>query len=449
MDHQTFVDCVDYPCCVISVRKTAEGGCGEIRIVVANAPYKQVMGPAYYDNMVYSELVPQDNKFEDYCFRAAILKQKMHAYVETKALNCWTDQTLIPLASDLEDVGYCQFIFEFTQKADADRMASVSVNTAETVIKACIKLMDASDFQTSVGEVLNIILEASAAQAARILLVDHEKRLVTNFCERAVNDAWGNPDVLTYDLVQTWESMIGVSNAVIVQNEQDMAALGEQNQTWERSMRDNHITSLVLIPLRRGKQVVGYMYVINYDVEKTVEVKELVELMSFFLGSEIYNHILLQKLEELSQVDVLTGAFNRRAMINRIREISAGRHPYGVISIDLNGLKTVNDKEGHEAGDRLLIQAGELFKKVFYQDDVFRTGGDEFVIICSEIDQETFNRKVQRLNKDVEKNGVACAVGCYWSDSGMDMKTSFRYADEMMYADKKAFYDRNPDLKRR
>ena len=214
-------------------------------------------------------------------------------------------------------------------------------------------------------------------------------------------------------------------------------------------MRDNHITSLVLIPLRRGKQVVGYMYVINYDVEKTVEVKELVELMSFFLGSEIYNHILLQKLEELSQVDVLTGAFNRRAMINRIREISAGRHPYGVISIDLNGLKTVNDKEGHEAGDRLLIQAGELFKKVFYQDDVFRTGGDEFVIICSEIDQETFNRKVQRLNKDVKKNGVACAVGCYWSDSGMDMKTSFRYADEMMYADKKAFYDRNPDLKRR
>ena len=189
MDHQTFVDCVDYPCCVISVRKTAEGGCGEIRIVVANAPYKQVMGPAYYDNMVYSELVPQDNKFEDYCFRAAILKQKMHAYVETKALNCWTDQTLIPLASDLEDVGYCQFIFEFTQKADADRMASVSVNTAETVIKACIKLMGASDFQTSVGEVLNIILEASAAQAARILLVDHEKRLVTNFCERAVNDA--------------------------------------------------------------------------------------------------------------------------------------------------------------------------------------------------------------------------------------------------------------------
>ena len=60
MDHQTFVDCVDYPCCVISVRKTAEGGCGEIRIVVANAPYKQVMGPAYYDNMVYCCILTLD-----------------------------------------------------------------------------------------------------------------------------------------------------------------------------------------------------------------------------------------------------------------------------------------------------------------------------------------------------------------------------------------------------
>ena len=449
MDHQTLVDCVDYPCCVLSVRKTAEGGCGEIRIVVANAPYKKIMGPAYYDNMIYSELVPQDNKFEDYCFRAAILKQKMHAYVETKALNCWTDQTLIPLTSDLEGVGYCQFIFEFTQNADADRMASVSVNAAETVIKACIKLMGASDFQTSVGEVLNIILEASAAHAVRILLVDHKKRLVTNFCGRTVNDDWANPDVLSYDLVQTWESVIGVSNAVIVQNEQDMIALGERNQAWAQSMRDNHIHSLVLIPLRRGKLVVGYMYVVNYDVEKTVEVKELVELMSFFLGSEIYNHILLQKLEELSRVDVLTGAYNRRAMINRMREISTSKCPYGVISIDLNGLKTVNDNEGHEAGDRLLIQAGELFRKVFYQDDVFRTGGDEFFIVCKNIDQDTFYKKVERLNKNAEKNGVACAVGCYWSDSGTDMKTSFRYADEMMYADKKAFYERNPDLRRR
>ena len=127
MDFQKFVDSVAMPCCVISVEKTGESSWGEIRIVSANHAYKNVMGPAYYDNMLYSELVPQDNKFEDFCYRAAILQQRMHAYVETKALNCWTDQTLIPLSSNQGNIGYCQFIFEFTQGAEAEKIGRAHV----------------------------------------------------------------------------------------------------------------------------------------------------------------------------------------------------------------------------------------------------------------------------------------------------------------------------------
>ena len=64
MDFQSFVDNIDMPCCVLSVEKRPDGKCGVIRICVSNKPYKDVMGPSYYDNMPYYELVPQDNKFE-------------------------------------------------------------------------------------------------------------------------------------------------------------------------------------------------------------------------------------------------------------------------------------------------------------------------------------------------------------------------------------------------
>ena len=177
----------------------------------------------------------------------------------------------------------------------------------------------------------------------------------------------------------------------------------------------------------------------------------MVELMSFVLGSEIYTHMLLQKLEELSQIDTLTGTLNRRAMQNRMKELEMrGNKPFGVVNIDLNGLKVVNDREGHEAGDKLLVQAGELLRKVFYQEDIFRTGGDEFVIITSGIDQETFYRKVKRLRNDVEKNSrVSFAVGEFWSEGGQDIKDVFRFADERMYADKKSFYENHPDLRRK
>ena len=98
---------------------------------------------------------------------------------------------------------------------------------------------------------------------------------------------------------------------------------------------------------------------------------------------------------------------------------------------------------GHEAGDKLIVQAGELLRKVFYQEDIFRTGGDEFVIITSGIDQETFYRKVKRLRNDVEKNSrVSFAVGEFWSEGDQNTKDVFRYADERMYADKQKRHQR-------
>ena len=456
MDYQAFVNHVKMPCCVLSVAKNAGGSRGEIRILCANQPYRDTMGPAYYDNMPYYELVPQDNKFEEFCFRAAILKEKMHAYVETKALNCWTDQTMIPLDSDNENMGYCQFIFEFTKAAEVERMADVSVGTAEAVVKATLKLMNKEHFTTGVENVLEDIMAASEAKACRIMLVDHERQEASLLCEKLIPEAWPDrnegEDVITYDLAKTWEALIGVSNAVIIKDEHDMTAIEQQNPFWAGTMRTHGVTSLVLIPLRGADEVIGYLYVVNFNVSLVVEVKELLELLAFLLGSELYTHLLVRKLEIISSIDELTGLNNRRAMVERLREIDRRkkRLPFGVINIDLNGLKTVNDGEGHEAGDRLLIQAAELLRKVFYHEELYRTGGDEFVVIPVGIEKEVFEKKVRRLRCDVAKNSsVSFAIGAYWSDGGTDVTHAMKQADEFMYEDKRAFYEANPEKRRK
>ena len=67
MDFQSIVDSCDMAAAVLSVEKTNDGHYGEIRIVRANAKYKQIMGDAYYDNMIYSELIPKEPNFEDFC----------------------------------------------------------------------------------------------------------------------------------------------------------------------------------------------------------------------------------------------------------------------------------------------------------------------------------------------------------------------------------------------
>lgn len=452
MNYQDFVNTVGMPCCVLSVRKLPEGGWGEIRIVVANQAYRDTMGPAYYDNMIYSELVPQDNKFEDYCYRAAVLRQRMHAYVETRALGGWTDQTLIPLSSDSEEVGYCQYIFEFTKGADPDRMAVVPAETAEAVIKACIRLIGTDDLRTGVGDVLKVIMDYSDAAASRIVLIDHGEKRAVNFCERSKSMEWSHfeEDFLSYELVASWENIIGVSNELILKDERDFTSIRDRNPLWAQSMMENGVHSLVLIPLRRKNKIIGYLYVINYDLSKEVQLKDLTELMSFFLGSEIHNSLLLRSLKTASLIDSLTGCCNRRAMKERMKYL--GDHlpglRYGIINIDLNGLKKVNDIDGHEAGDSLLIQAAELLGKVFYHDDIFRTGGDEFIVIATDIDEEAFDRKLVKIKEISMKNGISIAVGSYWCDGSVHFRQAFRLADERMYFDKKSYYERNPDLRR-
>jgi diguanylate cyclase (GGDEF)-like protein len=208
-------------------------------------------------------------------------------------------------------------------------------------------------------------------------------------------------------------------------------------------MRSYKVESLVLVPLRRGTTIVGYLYVINFDTGKVVEVKSLLELMSFILGSEIANHVLMNKLEYMSTTDALTGISNRHAMMQRISEIDdAAEHvPFGVLSIDLNGLKTVNDQQGHEAGDRMLIAATKVLRGIFRRNDLYRIGGDEFLVISTDISEDTFYGKLDMLHYTLStQDEVSFSIGSFWTDGSESAHHAVNIADERMYADKRAFY---------
>ena len=438
------VDDIAMPCCIISVEET-ENGYGEIRIVTANQKYRDTMGPAYHDGMLYYELVPQDNKFEDFCYQSAVKGRRMHAYVETVALDCWTDQTLIPLTYKNGNLHYCEFLFEFTKIPEAQRRASISVEASEAVISACIRLMQKEDFYECMNDVTEEIMNTSGAKSCRIMAVDNDKKEATILCEKSVPNYWPEhsieDDVITYDLIKDWGSAIGVSNELIIKNEADMNELALTHPAWVNSMRNNGVNSLILDPLKREGTIIGYLYVVNYDLEKTVVVKEMIELLSFFLGIWITNHQLLAKLQEMSTIDALTGLNNRYALAARIKALV--NRPFAVINLDVNGLKEVNDTDGHDAGDKLLTDASDLLKSVFDLKDIYRTGGDEFVVIIDDIDEITLNNKLLEFyDKQIEDGHVSFAVGFHYSMGDEDVETVLRMADKHMYEDKELYYKR-------
>ena len=147
--------------------------------------------------------------------------------------------------------------------------------------------------------------------------------------------------------------------------------------------------------------------------------------------------------------DVATGLYNRNKF-NEVCEALSGRDcgRLGIAYFDLNGLKKTNDLMGHQAGDRLLSRTAAHLLRAFGKR-VYRTGGDEFIVIDRDSDEETFNAHVRSALKDMEKDDISIAAGTSWRSSHGDLDAQINEADKNMYAEKRRFYERSGNDRRR
>ncbi|MCR5724754.1 MAG: GGDEF domain-containing protein [Treponema sp.] len=459
MDFQQLVDGMGMASAVISVEEKTPGTYGDIRIVRANYLYRQIMGEGYHDNMIYSELIPREPNFEDFCYRCAVLKQHLHAYVDTKSLGVWTDGTYIPLSASLDDgnIHYFLFYFEFTTGPESERLSDISIDSATFVIQTCVKLRGSNDFCACMSEVNQDIQEKTDSFCSCIVLLDVERKLSSILCIKFKDDVASVDDFkndLTPEVIASWQDTVGIHDNFILKDEADMQNLEAVNPLWASSLRNASVKSLILAPLSQGKKLFGYLFVTNFDTQRLVEIKEVIELTSFFVSSEIAKNDLMEKLEYMSNVDILTGLKNRNAMNYRVDLFVSGERtveaPFGVCFADLNGLKQANDTGGHAVGDKLLQNAAVLITSVFDKEEVYRAGGDEFVIIAPGCPKAVFEEKVEKLTAlSCFGSAVCFALGSFWDETGCDLRKAMHLADEAMYLQKKLFYRQHPELKKR
>lgn len=144
-------------------------------------------------------------------------------------------------------------------------------------------------------------------------------------------------------------------------------------------------------------------------------------------------------LHRMSYEDALTGLFNRNRFneILQADRISVG--PYlGVACFDLNGLKKVNDQQGHSAGDTFICRAADQLRRVF-PGRIYRIGGDEFVVI-DDIPEAEFLMGVRSVQMGMAKHDISCSVGVCWRQEGRSVREQFDEADRQMYQAKRLFY---------
>ena len=159
----------------------------------------------------------------------------------------------------------------------------------------------------------------------------------------------------------------------------------------------------------------------------------------------------LRFLRDISLTDDLTGCYNRRHGMYTLREWFARSKRYGtpfsMIYFDLNGLKTINDKYGHQAGDLLLRSVVNSCKKLLRESDIlFRMGGDEFMVLCPDTDKRGAFICAERMQESVKgvtivDQTVTFAYGiAHSSEDYKDMDEMMHSADSSMYECKKKMY---------
>lgn len=459
MDLQEIVDSYDMAAIVMSVEDKGNDLYGDIRIVRANAAYRKIQPGDYHDNMLYSEMIPPEPKFEDFCYRCAVKKQYLHSYVETKSLNVWSNTSYLPLSKSLDkgNLHYFLFTIEFTEHPEYEKMSDVSIDSAAFIIKTCLKLRGSFDFCTSMNEVISDIQKKTDSFCSAIILIDSENQKSSLLCSKFRNDSASFKDfekVLTNEVIMSWEKMVEMHDNIMIKDEADMQKYEKINPVWVKSLRAGHVESVILVPFVHMKKNMGYLFVTNFNVERLIEIKEIIELTAFFLNSEIASNNMMERLELMSNMDLLTGLRNRNSMNYRVDLSVSGEkkiaEPYGVIFADLNGLKRANDAGGHSAGDVLLKNAAALLRDIFERYEVYRAGGDEFVVIVPECQEKEFDSLVCELrSKTGFGSDITFATGSYWDEKGGDVRVAMHLADEAMYADKKRFYEAHPELKSR
>lgn len=160
---------------------------------------------------------------------------------------------------------------------------------------------------------------------------------------------------------------------------------------------------------------------------------------------------LYEDMEHMCKIDALTGLQNfysyKRVCINY--ESYHRKHDLGVVFCDLNGLKLINDTQGHSAGNDFIKAFTKIVKDCLVEEKLYRISGDEFLILIYDKPKEEVVRLTEILKEKVMQNGgPMAAIGSAWYHLPESIDQVVDMAEVGMYADKANFYNHHPELKR-
>lgn len=331
--------------------------------------------------------------------------------------------------------------FEISARKE-EGMRFRNLHESEQIILDCVSaLYRENDPELAAENMIRHLGTELKAERALLLTYDGSRFNNTHeWCAEGVGPRQHELQSVEDTPYRRWIELFDRGECVVIENLRELKGSISQQEYEALDRRD--IDCIVAAPFERDGVPIGFLAIENPPGNLIRDIAPLLRTLCFFYMMTLQRIESRERLLQLSYHDSLTGLLNRNRYMQDFDSLSEQDEPIGVVFLDINGMKEVNDRDGHAVGDRLLIECAKTMRTVLGDAfSLYRIGGDEFVAIAVGIGESEFTRLSTELGGAFEDDSLChVAIGARWEEHPKNISEMLFEADEAMYRDKRTFY---------
>lgn len=403
-----------------------------------------ITSDSQYRGRSYPEVFPHIAKLEEENTRASLRSgefRKWNSFSKRTGHYYFVEETLVP---DVKKTWRVGIITLFDHEYELRRKQQ-SIETGETLLRGVLHLsFQALSAEDSIHAIIRYLGEQLEGDRFYILEENASGLFSDNtyeWCREGVDPHREFlQEVPARRLQQTWYREFDAHNYIAIRDLEDYRYV---NRYIYDSLKSKNIRTLAAAPIDAAGRRLGFYAIDDLPPKKIDSLLEICDILGSIFGMILRNRDNEKTEESRRPIDRQTGVYLRNALPDYLKRIDPGQS-ICYIFCDLNNLKGINDLRGHAEGDRVIAKAAHILSDFFESDPVFRMGGDEFLVIRTDIRESECTELESALKERFRRENVSVAVGAIWrqrADEPFDIP--FREVDRKMYADKQEAHNRS------
>ncbi len=332
-------------------------------------------------------------------------------------------------------------VIQSMQARKRDNASLHKANYQNAVQGALISAHNNPDF---VEQALNII--ADEMKAETVLLLTFQDKIVSSaqyWPSKDKTQAMALLGINVRDVFPIFFDALAAKKSIFYDINNSSFAISD---TAAMVFENLQVSNIMLVPIMDNTGMLkGAIATVNINENKsTPEMLECVTRDFFMAITNLENHNIIKNM---GAMDYLTGLKNRNSYESEILEFeTVEAESLWCLYVDVNGLHELNNKEGHKAGDRMLIAVADAMKKIFGKN-AYRLGGDEFLAFKLNGTHEELMSIKHRMLDELTRKGYSAAIGFESANKNQngvfDVEALIAEAEKTMYRDKRSYYEEN------